>query len=237
MVNVQVGYDTATPATAANTSAAFGLTYAATNPGIFTISSNGQGNGAITDGTTFALNTQTAAAAATVDTVAIFVTGLGVPDSAGTNVATGSPVYGTNCLAPLGSAGTTLAAPGGYLGTVLTPATVTSGAYIPGASYVLPSPAWSSIDGAVMRSAIMQGNYAPCFITASKPTVTIGGVAATVTYAGFVSDSIAGLYQINVDVPTPTDLPTYIADTPQQYNVVVTMGGVASQAGVTMWIK
>jgi uncharacterized protein (TIGR03437 family) len=237
LVNVQVGYDTATPATAANTSAAYGLTYTAVNPGIFTISSNGQGSGAITDASTFALNTQTAAAAATVDTVSIFMTGLGVPDSAGTNVATGSPVYGTNCLAPLGSAGTTLAAPGGYLGTVLTPATVASGPYIPASNYVLPSPAWSSIDGAVMRSAIMQGNYAPCFIHASLPTVTIGGVAANVTYAGFVSDSIAGLYQINAEVPTPTDAPAYAADTPQQYNVVVTMGGASSQAGVTMWIK
>ena len=36
-VNVQVGYDTATPPAAGNTSAAFLLSYVAFNPGIFTI--------------------------------------------------------------------------------------------------------------------------------------------------------------------------------------------------------
>jgi uncharacterized protein (TIGR03437 family) len=86
-----------------------------------------------------------------------------------------------------------------------------------------------------MNATLLQGNFAPCFAT-SPPTVVIGGAPATVVSAGFVTGSIAGLYQINVQVPTPTALPTYAALTPQQYNVVVTIGGVASQAGVTMYI-
>jgi uncharacterized protein (TIGR03437 family) len=240
-VNVQVGYDTATPATTANTSAVFLVTFAAQNPGVFTIASNGQGQGAITDASTFTLNGAAAGATPFADTpatgvVAIFMTGLGIPDSAGTNVATGSPVYGTNCLAPLGVVGTSSVAPTGYMGTVNTPffGSVTGTGYSPASGYVVP--AWTSIDGAVIRSAILQGNFAPCFNTL-HPTVTIGGVAATVVAAGFVSDSIAGLYQINAQVPTPTDLPTYAAGTPQQYNVVVHMNGVDSQSGVTMYVQ
>ena len=238
VVDVQVAYDTVTPPAAANTSVLFPVSYVATDPGIFTISSNGQGSGAITNASTFALNTM-AVPNAPADIVSIFVTGLGIPTSSGTNVATTGAVYGTDCLAALGSAGTNAAAPTGYLGTVLTPATVTTGPWVPGASYVVPNPVWTSIDGAVMQSALLQGNFAPCFPTASVPTVTIGGVTATVSYAGFVAGSIAGLYQINVAVPTPTDLPTYSAGTPAQYKVIVTMpagGTVTSQANVTMWV-
>ena len=64
----------------------------------------------------------------------------------------------------------------------------------------------------------------------------IGGAAATVVSAGFVTGSIAGLYQVNVQVPTPTDMPTYSAGMAQQYNVVVTIGAVASQAAVSMYV-
>ncbi len=113
------------------------MNYVATNPGIFTIESNGQGQGAITDGVTFALNSQATApapydsSAPTLGTIAIFMTGLGVPTSAGTNVATVSPTYLTNCLAPLGVAGTSSVAPTGYMGTVNTPffASVTGTGY------------------------------------------------------------------------------------------------------------
>ncbi len=246
VVNVQVGYDTAATATAANSSAVFPLDFVARTPGIFTIGSNGQGDGAITDSTTFALNTELAAATGLAsgggtptDTVAIFMTGLGIPDSSGTNAAPGGSVtVPTHCLAPLGTAGTNGAAPGGYLGTILTPASVTTGPYVPGASYVVPSPAWTSIDGAVIRTSIMQGNLPPCFTNSTRPTVTIGGVAATVSYSGFVGDAIAGLYQVNVAVPECGG--SGIAgctSTPARFPVVVTMGGVTSQSGVTMWVK
>jgi len=42
--------------------------------------------------------------------------------------------------------------------------------------------------------------YPPCLATA--PVVSIGGKAATVVYAGFVADSVGGLYQINATIST-----------------------------------
>jgi len=59
-------------------------------------------------------------------------------------------------------------------------------------------PLWNNIDGAVIQGGLLLANvFPPCFAT--SPTVTIGGKAATVTYAGFVSGSVSGLYQINAD--------------------------------------
>jgi uncharacterized protein (TIGR03437 family) len=78
-----------------------------------------------------------------------------------------------------------------------------------------------------VSSVIATNKLPPCF-TAS-PTVTIGGLAATVTYAGWVSGSVTGLYQINATVPTKASS----GDQP----VVVTMGGVSSQAGVTVAVN
>jgi len=238
-VNVQVGYDTATPPAAGNTSAVFLLSYVATNPGIFTIGASGQGQGAITDAVSFALNSSDfpgnlyVSGATVGGTAAIFMTGLGVPTSTGTNVFTSSPTYLTDCLAPLGVPGTSSVAPTGYMGTVNTPffSAVTGTGYSPASGYVVP--AWTSIDGAVINTNILQGNYAPCFAT-SYPTVTIGGASATVLSAGFVSGSIAGLYQINVEVPNPL---VSLGTPPQEYPVIVTVGAVPSQAGVTMWVN
>ncbi len=59
------------------------------------------------------------------------------------------------------------------------------------------------------------------------PTVTIGGAAATVSYAGPLVGSILGLLQINVVVPAS-------AATGQAVPLVVTVGGIAGQAGVTL---
>jgi uncharacterized protein (TIGR03437 family) len=57
-------------------------------------------------------------------------------------------------------------------------------------------------------------------------TVTIGGKTATVQYAGGVFGSVAGVMQLNVQVPAGVPM----GDAP----VVVTVGGVASQVGVTV---
>ena len=63
------------------------------------------------------------------------------------------------------------------------------------------------------------------FTTAVTVTFGSGGGAQTVTagYAGFVSGSVTGLYQINVTVPS---LAT------GTYPVTVTLGGSTSPAGV-----
>ena len=59
------------------------------------------------------------------------------------------------------------------------------------------------------------------------PTVTIGGAAATVSYAGPLVGSILGLVQINVVVPAS-------AATGQAVPLVVTVGVSAAQTGVTL---
>jgi uncharacterized protein (TIGR03437 family) len=253
LVNVQVGYDTVTPALAANSSVVFPVAQVAADPGIFTIASSGQGQGAILDASSFALNSATSFATGGASTVSIYMTGLGIPDSTATNISTNlTTTYSTNCLAPLGAAGTLSVAPTGYMGTVNTPASVTNSApYFPGASYVVPSPLWTSIDGAIINTNILQGNSAPCFLSSDAGavpgtngliTVTIGTTPLTVsgtqiTYAGFTPGSIAGLYQINVAIPTGIGNATTAA----QFPVVVTVGSagtaVSSQAGVTMWVK
>lgn len=239
-VNVQVGYDTAVPASTANSSATFLMTYAAQDPGIFTIASNGQGQGAITDAVTFVLNSQTApttpyVASCSGCTVAIFMTGLGTPDSTATDAVNGSPTYPTDCVAATTSPivpGTSSTAPTSYAGAVNTPffASVSGTGWSAPSGYVVPN--WTSIDGAVLEASYLQGNYAPCFAS-TVPTVTIGGVAATVISASFVQGSVAGLYQVNVQVPTPN---AYNVGVATQFPVVVTQNAVSSQAGVTLWI-
>jgi uncharacterized protein (TIGR03437 family) len=73
---------------------------------------------------------------------------------------------------------------------------------------------------------------APCLGEAPNtlPVVTIGGQAAAVAYAGFVADSVAGLYQVNVAVP---NVGNGIA---AQYPVVVTMGAVTAPT-VQIWVQ
>jgi len=120
----------ATPAV--NLSAAVPVAYAAVDPGIFTIESSGQGQGAVLDNTTGILNSQTHYADTTTaaSTVQIYLTGLGIPDSAGTNATNassgGSWAAGTfNCLAAIGgavgSSGNVTAGPGSYMQTLNTP--------------------------------------------------------------------------------------------------------------------
>jgi len=80
----------------------------------------------------------------------------------------------------------------------------------------------------MLSGNIAAGHFAPCFATA--PTVTIGGKAATVSYAGFVADSIAGLYQINAVVPTTVTSGSAVS-------VQVAVGTATSQTGVTMVVQ
>lgn len=60
-------------------------------------------------------------------------------------------------------------------------------------------------------------------------TATIGGVPADVLYAGGAPGQVAGLWQVNVQVPA--------ALAPGPHPVVVRVGGVASQDGVTVAVR
>jgi uncharacterized protein (TIGR03437 family) len=62
------------------------------------------------------------------------------------------------------------------------------------------------------------------------PTVTIGGIAATVTYAGVVPGGLLGLLQINVLVPAGS---TTVKDAP----VLITIGAASTQVGATIAVK
>jgi len=190
---------------------------------------------------------------------------LGIPDSASTNsttAASGGTWFGGtyNCIAAVGgavgSASNVAAGPGSYEQTVNTPATwnpINTVAALE-TSYVVPSPLWTSIDGAVMDTAFLNANVAvPCFLgtdtstSADYITVTIGTSSPTVlnaqtgtglagiAYAGFAPNAIAGLYQIDVTLAESTG-----TGTAAQYPISISINGsapVSTQNGVTMWIK
>jgi len=64
---------------------------------------------------------------------------------------------------------------------------------------------------------------------ATSASVTIGGQAAAVAYAGPAPESVQGLYQVNATVPA--------AAASGAQPVAVTIGGVASQSGVTVSVQ
>jgi len=182
-------------------SAQYAANIVTADPGIFTTNADGTGQGAILN-SDYTANSSTVAAKPG-NTVMIYVTGLGAPTSTGTNTTQTAQAFPKSCISTAA-----------YMGTV-------NGQTVP------PSQAWTSIDGAVIHGAWLAAKtFPPCFAT--SPTVTIGGKAATVTYAGFVADSVAGLYQINATVPATGVTPGTAVP------VVVSVGTAASQAGVTM---
>lgn len=61
-------------------------------------------------------------------------------------------------------------------------------------------------------------------------TVSIGGLAATVSYAGSAPDAVAGLFQVNAMVPAGVVPGPAVP-------VALTVGGTASQTGVTIAVK
>jgi uncharacterized protein (TIGR03437 family) len=175
----------------------------ATNPGIFTTAASGQGPGAILN-PDYSVNSSINPVT-TGKTVSIYASGLGVPNStAASSSSTKTPVFPTSCF-------------------------LTS-AYVTGEGLTNPVTA----DGAVLVSSVWGvGNLPPCFATKNWVTATINGIAATVTYAGWVADSVTGLYQINVTVPTKATTSSSAVSVP----VVITANGISSQAGVTISIK
>ncbi len=111
----------------------------------------------------------------------------------------------------------------------------------------------ASVDGALIQSALLGGDLPPCFGTGNAPTaITVGGLEVTaIDYAGWVSDSVAGLYQVNATLHAALGAYTDAAGTsltaitsPVQLPVKIT-STLTSQApgadlglnpGVTMWV-
>jgi uncharacterized protein (TIGR03437 family) len=88
--------------------------------------------------------------------------------------------------------------------------------YATGEGQTLPA----GVDGKLGASPLPQ--------PVAKVTVTLGGVAAEVRYAGGAPGLIAGVMQVNVVVP---------AGVSGTAPVVLTVGGVASQGGVTVAVR
>jgi uncharacterized protein (TIGR03437 family) len=206
----------------------FNVAVATTNPGIFTIGSDGQGSGAIL-ASDYSLVTQANPAAVrtgTSDTVQIYMSGLGMPwtgllnSDAGTGQGAAGGHWSADCISTASYTDLLNSATGGTY----------------------------TIDGAVIQYSLMNGKrLAPCLSNAAGfVTATVGGIDAPVGYAGWVSDSVAGLYQVNVTLPlagtsmkvNPTDASA--ADVTQTVSLPVIVkigtGGSAptSQSGVTI---
>ncbi len=77
---------------------------------------------------------------------------------------------------------------------------------------------------------LVPASLSPLPQLATLPVVTIGGTAATVTYAGPIPGSIVGLLQINALLPTGVATGAAVP-------VAVTIGGNSAQTGVTLVVK
>jgi hypothetical protein len=172
-----------------------------TDPGIFTVGSDGAGNGAILSQSYMIVNQTNPAAvrqasgggANLSDNIQIYVSGLGAPWTGVANNATAA------------SAATVPATPStGHW----------SGDCIGVSNYLTVLNAsdqrrpLTSIDGAVVQSSLLDPRRLPPCLgnNGTTPTVgvKIGNVTAPISYAGWVADSIEGLYQINVQLPPST---------------------------------
>ncbi|MGD1071852.1 MAG: hypothetical protein ABSB15_17105 [Bryobacteraceae bacterium] len=234
------------PTAATTTAAIYNMSVAATDPGVFTVGADGQGLAAVLNANTYAEITQVApagmrATATKSDTVAFYVTGLGIPDSVAANATGGGNVNITDCIAATG-AGATVSYEGALQNSI-------------GSTPVL-----TTIDGAIIQQSLIDPTrLPPCMATttggdgsfgSTVPSVTIGGVlvpSGNIGFAGFVDSAVAGLYQINVTLPSTvsggspefTDVSGALHNhitAATQLPVVITSNAVASQAGVSIWV-
>ena len=177
---VSFGYGSV-PATLLS-SGAYGVTVKNASPGIFTVGSDGQGDGAILNSNWALVGaTQPAgmrASSTDSDSIQIYMTGLGEPTSTAANTANSSPVaWSTDCVSI-----------DNYK-----------------ASLIANTASVATLDGVVINSAWLAKNrFQPCIPSSAGVAVTIGAQPATVLYAGWVQDSIAGLYQVNAQLPSLT---------------------------------
>jgi len=199
----------------------YSVTIAATDPGVFSIGGDGQGDAAALSATYDLISSTNPAGARSVatdsDIVQLYVAGLGRPDSDGTGSG-----YSATCMP-------------------------TDGYWAAVNSATGASPALTSNDGLVIQSSMVpSGQIQPCVKSTSPdvPSVTVGGVAGVVKYAGWVAGSIAGLYQINVQLPVSSSTFTDATgatgpatSTALYLPIVVTAAGKSSQhSGVSMWV-
>lgn len=233
-VVVSFGFGTGTTL---RSSAAMSLNMVATNPGLFTIGSNGQGDAAVLDSNWSVISASNPAGVRSntgasgsnfSEVVQLYLTGLGNPSTGANNNAAGTgggAIWGDDCV----SVDSYRASLSNSSGVALSSIGSTG-----------------FLDGAIFQSSLLNTNrLVPCIATGStnSPSLTIGGQSATILYAGFVPDAIGGLYQINARLPVNTGTFTNAAGTtpaivsaPIQLPVVVTANGRTSQGAVSLWV-
>jgi uncharacterized protein (TIGR03437 family) len=212
-------------------SSAYTFTSAATDPGIFVV--DAANDGAIilpsgeTNSSTYPANLRVASGDS--DTVSIYMTGLGMPSSTASNASTGTvsgAVAPTDCLGA-------------------TPTQAAAGSYEAAADL-------TTLDGAIVQSAILNTNrLVPCFDPNAYLTVSVGGAAASassVKWAGFAGNAIAGLYQVNVNLPVygtalktladpSADAAAITGSTQVPIQVTITTPNTSSQSTVGIWVQ
>jgi uncharacterized protein (TIGR03437 family) len=226
----------------------FAVNIVAADPGIFTLASSGTGQGAILN-QNYSVNGSSSKAVAG-QYVSIYMTGLGVPDSTTDDLAAGS---GSSLPTGFPAACVAVTNPAknhaGYMEDVNTKVAANAAANPPVAAYTPPSPAWTTIDGAVINSArIVTGLYPPCFMangTTDTITVTFGSGSSTypvvstassspILWAGFGDGSVAGLYQVSVVVPAGL---AGAGQIPVQFSMTTGAGTFSSNQVVTMYVQ
>jgi hypothetical protein len=204
------------------------VAYAASDPGIFTIDTTGPTGAIVLPDGNVNGNSTTAAArirSSNSDVVAVYMTGLGIPSGglAANNTpdsTPGAPFYPADCL--------------------------TTGAYATLLNL-------GSLDGAVIQTAQLSSTLAvPCFNPTSFSATIGAGVspaAPTPAYAGFAPNEVAGMYQVNLQLPPFSDMTvTSLGSTahtaflagPTKVPVVVTLpsaDATASQSNVMIWVQ
>ena len=210
----------------------FLLNSAVSTPGVFTPGGTGRGAAAV-------LNHDW-----TLNTVSnpnprgqvfhIYATGIGDPPSTGADtVAIVGPVVPAACVSTANYL--TLLA-GATTGPLTAAGNSAGGTAITGSSVGIVT-----LDGALIASAnLWAGVFPPCFPTATSAGVQIV-LGTNVTplvpsYAGMVADSVTGLYQIDVTVPSTGY--TYAPTLPTgggPIALTILVNSVASQSGVTLY--
>jgi uncharacterized protein (TIGR03437 family) len=210
---------------------------AASTPAIFTPGGSGRGAGAVLN-QDYTLNTATnpVVKATAGNALMIYATGLGITTSTGVDTAAittafvpaSSCISETNYLALLSGADVaaipTTAAGGG--GT--TPITGSAGSF-------------TALDGALINPAnLWSGVFPPCFTPSGTGyQIQLGtGVVLTPSYVGMVTGSVAGLYQINVNIPSSyTYAPAVLAAGGPIALTVLFNNLPVSQPGVIVYVK
>jgi len=185
------------------------------------MSDDGLGDAAVLSNVDWSLigNTNPAGSqVASSDTIHLYGTGLGRPDADGTLAQISSSCMLTDAY---------WAADNTANAAAITAATVSA------------LTASVANDGLVMQSSLYGTGIQPClnYNSPNLPTVTVGGASGTVIFAGWVTGSVAGLYQIDVTLPLSgatfhdgTGSVVTLNGTPKSLPIKITSNGKTSQS-------